>query len=809
MWNENNKNFLKFLIGAAGLLLNIGGFMCFGIYALFLYAAEIVCAIAALAYIIKKPRKRTKNAVLQGPKIFKKRIAFSALAVLLVGVIALNTGMLAAFFSDNISGGANITIGNLRVLVNNLQVSTNTDPANLLAPEVTKKTRVALRPDRISMFTFDVENAGMSSLTADVYLNICFANAALGEQGIILVYPASVPNSTITAEVANNQDTSAVIKLTASDTTSIDTAEGTFNGIRQKVDTVVLDSMSGPVIVGATQRSYAYKLVFVEGDVTTYEHYYDTLEVGVEALASYEAWTDDDRDDFHVETTMPIRGVEDGLVLFYDGCNNLHMGKNPNTLTWKDLIGRNDGTLEDGPVWELDNLKFDGANDKVVFKGDVPPQRYTMVVTFLYDSTGTASYPRLSAEPNFPSLYLIPSSNPANHRFGIFAQGIDTTFAGSNYQANTFTQATITYDVTVPGSSVKLYVDGVYQDELPYSVDPTSTILAYLGNRAANNRGFKGNIYDFRIYDRVLDATEIMDVYTDELNRNVIPISSVTNFKKIGNNEIIKINGKYYHFSPDAIYRVTENLSFTNSGRWYPVISSIGRINTYDKIVTIIDGADEHYFQNQLYVTENNAVKDGLILHYDSIKNTRTGYNPAAAIWEDLQGTNDGTIFGAGWSGGGLDFSNVNDRVEYIGDITNEYTMVVTIKPVLSGTYPRFFAERAFPTLYLHSDKKYAFGFYSFDVDTTFSPATIPSATENTYVIMTYDGTNVTLYTDGKKAGTVQTSVPPTSTLIAYLGNRGGFDRSYTGKIFDYMIYDRVFSDFEAERSTITNKTKY
>ena len=165
-----------------------------------------------------------------------------------------------------------------------------------------------------------------------------------------------------------------------------------------------------------------------------------------------------------------------------------------------------------------------------------------------------------------------------------------------------------------------------------------------------------------------------------------------------------------------------------------------------------------------------------------------------------MQGSNHGAVTnGADWTGGdgGLHFNGMDERVAFAGDITSSYSIVMTIKPELVGFHLRLISERSFPTLYMNSNSHYRLALYSMNVDTQFSPVKAPSDMQNTYLVITYDQNSgvVTLYIDGVRAGAV-TGDPAR-------------DRSYTGEICDFMIYDRALTDFEIERSALANKAKY
>ena len=175
----------------------------------------------------------------------------------------------------------------------------------------------------------------------------------------------------------------------------------------------------------------------MEADNTVYAHYYESLEIGVDVDVVYHdpaesGWSNEDSDGIKLSIVRRPRYVTDGLVLSYDARNNLQLGKALNTAEWKDLVGDNDGTLVNGLQWtkgaEWANsyLLFDGVSDnKVSFAGDVIPL-YTFVATFECDKTATSSYPRITAENPYPSIYIKGST------LGIYLPGgFDQNFAGA------------------------------------------------------------------------------------------------------------------------------------------------------------------------------------------------------------------------------------------------------------------------------------------------------------------------------------------------------------------------------------------
>ena len=755
-----------------------------------------------------KPKRSKKY------RLKKKNTLIASLGVFSIIFIILFSS-LNSFFSDNIVNMVSVISGNLSVKLENLKVYEDSKNLSAFAtPDDNGETNIEIKPSNILMFSFDVANVGTSGILTDIYLNINFYGE-LSEKGHIVLYPSNISDEDIIEDLRKNDDSRALIKFDANDLTTINTSAGNYTGIRQKLETRKLDSSSLngtkgiATTPGESSHYYEYKMVFIDWFYETSPYSNKTLELKVEADAKIHNltngnWADNDSDFFKVKTSYSLAYIENGLILLYDATNNSESGSRPDANTWKDLVGTNDGRVIGNPSWKNHALSFDGINDSIRFRGDIP-QRYTIISTFEVDPTHTVSYQRISAENPFPSLVI-----SSGQRAWLFGHGKDEIFP-NNVSLSGKVQVAMTFN----GTSVDLYVNGVYASSIATTTNPTSIAEAMLGDRAANNRQFRGDMYNFMIYDRVLTPSEISDTYEFEVNKGKIPIKTAEQFKKIGSGEIIIVDGKAYRFSDSSTYEVKNDLSFSYNGHWTDDLASIGRINTYDKVVTITNTNDSsvNYYQNQVYVTKDNAVRDGLVLHYDSINNTGTGHSNSALIWKDLVGTNDGILLGgASWTSKSLSFDGIDDKVTFKGDITSNYSLVMTFKPIFTtGSHPRLVAENPFPTLYLHTNTtpKFGIGFFAQGNDAPFTPTLVPSETDLTYIVVTYTANEVKLYVNGKYTGKRDATVLPVSQVISYLGGRGTNDRQYKGEISDFMVYNRALTDFEVERSYITNKSKY
>ena len=203
-------------------------------------------------------------------------------------------------------------------------------------------------------------------------------------------------------------------------------------------------------------------------------------------------------------------------------------------------------------------------------------------------------------------------------------------------------------------------------------------------------------------------------------------------------------------------------------------------------------------------------VINGIKLHYDGIVNTFDNHSNITKTWKDIVADNDGKVLGnPTWDNDNLEFNGIDSKVKLIGDVDNNYTMSFVILPVLTGTYPRILGEEAmggntgnptFPAIYLRPEANYyKISFYGQEKDAIFGGNPIPSEINKTVITVTYDGTNVKLYMNGVYVSQITTPTPPTPQNSVYLGGNGSEARYYTGKIYNFIWYDRALTPSEIE----------
>ncbi len=196
-----------------------------------------------------------------------------------------------------------------------------------------------------------------------------------------------------------------------------------------------------------------------------------------------------------------------------------------------DSIGGHDGTLTNGPVWtsgRVDGgLDFDGVDDYVDLTSDFG-------LTNIFDGGATVTawiYPRGWGESENARI-LDKASAVSGDRDGWmiglrgedealqFAQGFTGTRGFWRSQEDTivlneWVHIAVVYDASSVANDAEIYLDGVLQTPL-VEITPTGTVASdegirlRMGNYAQDtSRTFDGVIDDVRIFDRMLNATEV------------------------------------------------------------------------------------------------------------------------------------------------------------------------------------------------------------------------------------------------------------------------------------------------------------
>lgn len=214
-----------------------------------------------------------------------------------------------------------------------------------------------------------------------------------------------------------------------------------------------------------------------------------------------------------VEENSDFEYVKSGLTLHYDGIKNAASGHDNAATSWYDLSGENNNTTAGHGTIAWDENSFIGNNSNSGFS---LPDTLTSVINsrnFTIEITFKASL------PNDRDI-LIGNYN-TNPSFNIERNSSAFTDTSSRFYwnngspdiklVNAVTTNKNTLTVSLNGTNVKSYLDGILKDNITNaSIGAISPSGLYLGRDTRTGvTVFGGNIYSVRIYNRVLTLSEI------------------------------------------------------------------------------------------------------------------------------------------------------------------------------------------------------------------------------------------------------------------------------------------------------------
>ncbi len=213
--------------------------------------------------------------------------------------------------------------------------------------------------------------------------------------------------------------------------------------------------------------------------------------------------------------------VGGGLVLNLDAGNvSSYSGSG---TSWLDLSGRsNNGTLINGPTFNSSNggsIVFDGSNDyvNVPYASSLDTPTGATYEMWIYPTAGNAEFlsrgtSDSGATPDNPRFYC---SNTGSIYFDWSRPGTDVWGDISGATMNAWNCVVVT---AKPNENMKLYINsvfkgingtgGTFQNVIPNTSDPIQ-----IGAATWIPRYFGGRIAIVRLYNRVLDLSEIRQNY--------------------------------------------------------------------------------------------------------------------------------------------------------------------------------------------------------------------------------------------------------------------------------------------------------
>lgn len=203
---------------------------------------------------------------------------------------------------------------------------------------------------------------------------------------------------------------------------------------------------------------------------------------------------------------LPVADVTDGLVARYAFNGNAN-----------DLVSAVNGTTVGGVAYTADRFgtansacSFNGTDAGIDIAGPISMNTNTFVTVSMWVKATDAGY----------DTYFITSSlfgfwyNGTFSKIQFVAGTNEPNFAEADLSLNTWTHVVGTYDNAT--LAINIYVNGVFvRSELKPSpiVGTMDVSTLHLGYMAVPTDYWAGEIDDFRVYNRVLSAAEIAQLY--------------------------------------------------------------------------------------------------------------------------------------------------------------------------------------------------------------------------------------------------------------------------------------------------------
>ena len=202
---------------------------------------------------------------------------------------------------------------------------------------------------------------------------------------------------------------------------------------------------------------------------------------------------------------------------------------------------------------------------------------------------------------------------------------------------------------------------------------------------------------------KIYNTTDAESVYDAKFATGTVPIYTQEQLYAVDTGNQVEIDEKIYTFSAQATYQLQNDIIINLGDDTVPFDESL--LTAQEK-----NGYSIYYYKDNEYYepAENQAVSnlavngryykyknfsgdlgyvtDGLVLHYDGIKNTASGHSQSATTWRDLSGNgNDGTLNGGTWENSDLSFDGVDDSVATIKALNYNSSTAITIQFVDNG----------------------------------------------------------------------------------------------------------------------------
>jgi hypothetical protein len=217
--------------------------------------------------------------------------------------------------------------------------------------------------------------------------------------------------------------------------------------------------------------------------------------------------------------------ITDGLVLYLDAANRYSYVSG--STSWNDISrGGNNGTLFNGPTFSSANagsITFDGTNDYGTINQLDLSSTNKITVSFWFKFTSTTA--KLPSEfttnsDNTTGAFQIGTSavSPGDLYAHIYQGGYNMIRTSASYNDGLYHNVAFVFDLSLAvNQKIQCYVDGNVVSKIQMqSTNVTANFLKndlYIFSRAGTSFFQPGTLNMYKIYNRALSATEVLQNY--------------------------------------------------------------------------------------------------------------------------------------------------------------------------------------------------------------------------------------------------------------------------------------------------------
>jgi len=285
-----------------------------------------------------------------------------------------------------------------------------------------------------------------------------------------------------------------------------------FGDPSDKIDAVhVLGN--GHIVLSTWNANTLGGLSFGEGDLVEYDPVTDTATLYFDGAASF-------TDPLEKLVAAHINGDDGPPIAGPVAHWKLDDGSGPTAI---DSVGGNDSTLNGDSSWTTGTLagalEFDGSGDYATTDNDFTPPPVGTVLFWMKVPGSPGSHGRiLGLHDSWEVRHVTTGTSdgiPYGLVFDLGVTGVNTEFV-TTVTVDTPDQwyfVAATYDTN--NDAYQVYLDGVLHKSgtYPSSLSIPASNPISLGTRTGSSNYFTGTLDDVQIYDRILSASEIADLY--------------------------------------------------------------------------------------------------------------------------------------------------------------------------------------------------------------------------------------------------------------------------------------------------------